>query len=102
MTEQSRYWASGNWRVADGKADEFVERWAEFLTWSKEANDGFLSARLIRDRQDPNHFVSFAAWRDPESMDAWKAQPGFAERFSSCRELCADMQGGNYELACAV
>lgn len=102
MTEQGAYWASGNWRVTDGKAEEFIARWTEFLTWTKAANDGFETARLIRDLQDPQHFVSFASWRDPESMAAWKNRPEFVEHFGSCRALCTDMQGGGYQLARAV
>lgn len=98
MTEQSKYMASGNWQVTGGKAAEFIDRWTEFLTWTKEANDGFRSARLIRDLQDPDHFVSFASWRDPAAMDAWKNKPEFAEHFGSCRALCEDMQGGGYQV----
>jgi len=98
MTEQSRYFASGNWRVSEGKAEEFMERWTGFLTWTRKANDGFVSARLIRDLQDPDHFVSIASWQDPASMKAWKDKPEFAEHFGSCRALCSDMQGGGYEL----
>ena len=102
MADDSRYWASGNWQVTNGKADEFVERWKEFLTWTREANDGFLSARLVRDLNDPHHFVSFASWRDVDSLNAWRQKPEFAERFGSCRALCAGMQGSNYALACAI
>jgi heme-degrading monooxygenase HmoA len=102
MTEHGRYWASGNWRVTEGKAEEFIARWTEFLTWTKDETDGFETARLIRDLQDPDHFVSFASWRDPASMGAWKNRPEFAEHFGSCRALCTDMQGGGYQLVRAV
>jgi len=102
MTEQGKYYASGNWRVTDGMADQFIDSWTAFLTWTQKANDGFLQARLIRDLQDPNHFVSFAAWRDPAAMSAWKEKPEFAEHFGNCRALCTDMQAGGYEQVRAV
>lgn len=102
MAEDSRYWASGNWRVADGQGEEFINRWTAFLTWTREANDGFEKARLIRDQGDPDHFISFAVWRDGESRGAWQNKPEFAEHFGRCRELCTDMQGGGYELAVAI
>lgn len=103
MTEQSgRYWASGDWRVTDGRADEFIARWTDFLTWTKEDNDGFETARLIRDLDDPQHFVSFSSWRDPASMGAWKSRPEFAAHYGSCRALCIDLQGGGYQLVRSV
>ncbi|MGP3949147.1 antibiotic biosynthesis monooxygenase family protein [Streptomyces sp. 7N604] len=102
MPEESKHWASGNWRVAEGKADEFVDRWTEFLTWTREANPGFVRARLIRDANDPSHFVSFAAWRDGESLNAWSQKPEFAERVAACRALCADMQSSFYALVRAI
>ncbi|MER6128987.1 antibiotic biosynthesis monooxygenase family protein [Streptomyces sp. NPDC001795] len=102
MAEDSRYWASGDWHVADGKAEEFLERWTEFLTWTKEANDGFLSARLIRQRHEPNHFISFSWWRDLESLKGWRNHPEFEVLFENCRALCTDVRTAGYELAVAV
>ncbi|MET7615760.1 antibiotic biosynthesis monooxygenase family protein [Streptomyces sp. NPDC005408] len=102
MAEDSRYWASGNWHVADGKADEFIERWTGFLTWTKEANEGFVTARLIHDLNDPGHYVSFAAWQDVDSLTAWRNKPEFAEHFGGCRALCTDMEAGNYELVVVI
>ncbi|MFJ7066507.1 antibiotic biosynthesis monooxygenase family protein [Streptomyces sp. NPDC101115] len=102
MSEDSKYWASGDWQVSEGDADEFVDRWRAFLTWTKEANDGFLSARLIRDLNEPRHFVSFSSWRDPAAMKEWQSKPEFAELIGACRALCDDMSSGGYELAVAV
>ncbi|MFJ6633744.1 antibiotic biosynthesis monooxygenase family protein [Streptomyces sp. NPDC091376] len=98
----SRYWASGNWRVAEGNAEEFLERWTEFLTWTKESVDGFLWARLIRDRHEPAHFVSFSSWRDLDSLKSWRTHPEFAPLFTACRALCTDSATGSFELARAV
>ncbi|WP_405808026.1 antibiotic biosynthesis monooxygenase [Streptomyces sp. NBC_00210] len=102
MAEDTRYWASGSWHVTDGKADEFIERWTEFLTWTKQANEGFLTARLVHDLSDPNHFVSFAAWRDLDSLSGWREKPEFERLFGGCRALCTNMHGSNYEVAVVV
>jgi heme-degrading monooxygenase HmoA len=99
MISESKHWASGNWQVSDGKAEEFIDRWRAFLTWTRDENEGFLGARLIRELANPNHFVSFAAWQDVDAMRAWQGQPEFAERFVACRALCDDMHSGGYELA---
>ena len=102
MTEDSKFWASGNWRVSEGNEDEFVEAWTAFLTWTKKDNDGFLSARLIRDTAAPGHFLSFASWRDAESQAAWKTKPEFAQHFGACKALCDEMTAGGYVLAVSV
>ncbi|MFG2334702.1 antibiotic biosynthesis monooxygenase family protein [Streptomyces sp. NPDC048604] len=102
MTDDSKFWQSGSWRVSEGKEDEFVERWTAFLTWTKKENDGFLFARLIRDTAAQGHFVSFASWRDAESIAAWKSRPEFGEHFGACKALCDEMQASGYVLAVSV
>jgi quinol monooxygenase YgiN len=102
MFEDSEYWASGSWQVSEGDVDEFIDRWRALLAWTKEANDGFLAARLIRDLNTPGHFVSFSTWRDPAAMKEWQSKPEFAELFGACRGLCDDMQSSGYELTVAV
>ena len=102
MLQENKHWSSGSWQIKEGHADEFVERWREFLTWTKAENTGFLGARLIRHLAEPNSFVSFAAWQDLDSMRAWQGSPEFAERFSACRALCDDMRSGGYQLAVTI
>ncbi|MEY9995402.1 quinol monooxygenase YgiN [Streptomyces sp. V4I8] len=65
---------------------------------TKEANEGFLGARLVRDLRNPNSFVSFAAWGDLDSMRAWQGSSEFGKRFDVVHALCEDMRSGGYEL----
>lgn len=90
-------YASGTWQVADGSADEFIDRWREFLGWTRDKHPGLGSATLIRAQSDPNRFVSFATWDSVEQRDAWKNSDGFMKRFSACRQLCDDFTGGDYD-----
>jgi heme-degrading monooxygenase HmoA len=94
--------ASGNWCVRQGREEQFVARWAEFLEWTRSAAPGLRSARLIRDREDPRHFISFADWDSADAMASWRSLPGFAEHLGACRELCDDFRGSSYTLAAAV
>jgi heme-degrading monooxygenase HmoA len=96
MVETLENWASGDWVVREGNEEPFVERWKSWLEWSSQNIPGFVSATLIRDLQDPRHFVSFSAWQDAASRDAWKNSDGFAERFPPVRELCEQFQGGDF------
>jgi heme-degrading monooxygenase HmoA len=101
MADSLETWASGDWMVKEGNEEAFVERWKAWLGWSSQNIEGFVSATLIRDTEDPRHFVSFSAWKDAASRDAWKSSPGFAEKFPAARELCDEFHGGDFQLAAA-
>lgn len=94
MTDQ---FASGTWKVTEGKADEFIERWTEFLQWARKTQPSLITVSLLRDTNDPRHFVSIAEWTDAASRKAWKDSDGFAEHFGAARALCDDMYGSDYE-----
>ena len=89
--------ASGNWHVMQGREDEFIERWTVFLRWTRSTQPALIEARLIRNEGDPGHYISFAQWADAPARNAWKNSEGFMERFSACRALCDDFQGGDYQ-----
>ena len=95
-------WASGQWQVREGQEQEFVERWAGWLTWTSENIPGFRSARLLRSNEDPRKYVSISDWDDDATRTAWKTSPGFREKFAAVRELCDAFVGGDYEVAVAV
>lgn len=94
--------ASGNWHVKDGKEDEFIDRWHEFLGWTQETHPALIAASLIRDLSDPGHFLSYAEWSDEDARRSWKETEGFAERFGACRALCDDFYGSDYVRAVAI
>ena len=102
MTTEIRAHASGSWLVKEGSEDGFVARWTEFLGWTRDTIPGFVSASLIRDSEDPRHFVSVARWEDEGSRAAWKSNPAFAEKFMACRSLCEEFAGGDFDLAVHV
>jgi heme-degrading monooxygenase HmoA len=92
-----RWWASGHWRVKDGKTEEFIRQWKEWLTQSSANVSGFHHARLLRALSDPNLFTSTSEWADAASRDAWKASPGFQEGFAASKALCDEFVGGDYD-----
>jgi len=92
----AREYASGRWHVTADRAEDFTARWEAFLRWTSDNYDELEQATLLRSASDPNAFVSFAVWGNPEARDAWKHSPGFMERFTACRELCDEFSGGDY------
>ena len=95
-------YASGDWRVRPGSEDDFIARWTEFLDWTRESAPGLLSARLIRDADEPGHFVSFAEWQSLASLNAWRGLADFATKLGACRAICEDFRGTNYTLAVQI
>jgi heme-degrading monooxygenase HmoA len=91
-------YVSGDWRVKAGSEEEFVARWLAFTGWSLENAPGAGSFVLIRDMDEPRHFVSFGRWADLESVRAWRGRPEFAELLSRCRALCEQFRAGDCSL----
>jgi len=90
-------YASGTWYVKEGKEDEFVQRWREFLTWSRSTHPSMTSASLLQDRSVPRHFVSISEWSDAGSRAAWKDTPEFRQLFGECVALCENAKGADYD-----
>jgi len=102
MVGRHEHHASGNWVVKEGQAEEFITRWKSWLTTSAQKVPGFGSATLIRDINNPNHFISMSDWDDPKMRDQWKNSPEFAEGMARVRELTDDFSGGDYVVAVRV
>ena len=94
----SEKWASGLWLVRAGSEGEFVDRWKAWLSWTRGPRPGFRSATLIRSEDDGRRFESFSDWDDAESRAQWEASDGFRDRISAVRQLCEDVQAGNFDL----
>ena len=90
-------YASGTWYVKEGKEDVFVQRWREFLTWSRSTHPSMTSASLLQDRSLHGHFVSISEWTDAESRAAWKQTPEFQQLFGACAALCEKAKGADYD-----
>ena len=60
------------WTVLCGREDEFVALWRELAHWTLTR---FPNAQgtLLRDRERPNHFVSFGPWENLEVIQEWRS-----------------------------
>jgi heme-degrading monooxygenase HmoA len=98
MPDSFENWASGQWKVMEGKEDEFVARRKAWLEWSSQNIPGMVWATLVRDNQDPRRFVSFSAWKDEASREAWKNSSGFSEMIPAAKQVCDEFHGGDHQL----
>ena len=94
-------YTSGLWIVKPGEEEAFVEEWSEFVRWASDfAGSG--TFRLLRDVDQPSHYMSFGPWESFEAQNAWKQEPEFRERIMRVRSHCEDFQPLVYELVTTV
>jgi len=84
-----------DWHLKDGQEKAFADHWMAFLTWTRETQERFESARLVADEADPHHFLSVGEWRDSTARQAWADEPKFLELFMSCLELCDECRAAS-------
>ena len=98
MTET---YTSGSWVVKPGEEDAFVQDWRTFVAWASSM-PGSGTFRLVRDLDNPNHYMSFAPWESFDAQDSWKQSPEFAERIGRVRSHCEDFRPSTLELVTTV
>jgi len=102
MTKVGQPFTSGAWQVKTGQEDEFVRRWTEFTQWAQREASGAQGFVLIRQMDDPRHFVSFGSWDGKEAVDRWRSSPDFTKYLGSCREVCEDFRPADSTVAAVV
>jgi quinol monooxygenase YgiN len=98
----AEHYASGVWHVGQGNDEQFVQKWTEFLQWSRENYPSMVVAKLLHDKGVPGRYMSYSEWADESSRDAWKQDPEFRTRIGACVALCEDMHGADYDVAASV
>jgi heme-degrading monooxygenase HmoA len=94
-------YTSGIWKVKPGHDAEFVEAWKDFVRWASEQT-GSGTFRLVRDVEDPSHYLSFAPWESFESQNAWKQTAEFSARMTNVRQHVESFEPSTYELVAEV
>ncbi|MGH2682615.1 MAG: putative quinol monooxygenase [Actinomycetota bacterium] len=90
---------AGEWRVKEGKEQEFIEAWDSFAAWCQENGWGGEPPYLLQSQNDHARFLSFGAWENEEQVVAWRQLPQFQEFLARARELCEEIQPGSFRLA---
>ncbi|MEX2210519.1 MAG: antibiotic biosynthesis monooxygenase family protein [Gaiellaceae bacterium] len=95
-------YTSGDWIVKAGEEDAFVDEWTAFARWTLEHAPGGREFTLIRQANDPSHFVSFGAWESAEAVNEWRSSPEFSERLGRCRAHCDHFEAHDFGLSSRV
>jgi len=94
-------YSSGDWHVKPGREQEFVDAWRELAGWSTtEFTPGW--GKLLRNKEDPAHFISVGEWPDEQVIEEWRASDGFKQRISKIRGLLDEVSIRAFDLAAEV
>ena len=85
------------WHVRDGEESEFVQRWSDWVDWSR--GQGLVApALLLRDVDSPKTFISFGPWESVHAVRNWRALPGYQEQVGRLRDVIDDFEPRTLEL----
>ena len=90
------HYSHTTWLVKPGLEDEFIRRWTEFAAWS-QAEGLAAEARLLRDVDEPQRFVSFGPWETLSAIRRWRALPGFQEHAARLGEVLESFEAHTLE-----
>ncbi len=75
----------GSWSPTAGNEEEFVRLWRERVESAHAEMDNEGWSMLLRDKDDPHHFVSVAQYRDEAAFIRWRDGDGFKNRLADLR-----------------
>lgn len=92
-------YTSGDWHIESGHEAQFVNTWHEFAQRSVEQYGSSIQATLLRDSDDPSHFVSFGAWPEQDMIAEWRGSAMFRDYMAKFDAMGATRQLKSYEIA---
>lgn len=90
----------GIWIVKPGREGDFVAAWDALGQWTVERFE--THGTLIRDREDPQRFISFGPWRSAEEAARWREDPGFSEHVSRLTDAVEQFEPGTYDVVMRI
>lgn len=91
----------GVWTTKEGRADDFVRAWNDLATRTK-ADFPAATATLLRDREQPNRFVSFGPWESLDQIEQWRNSDTFRSGVGRIRELIENFAPSTLDVASGI
>lgn len=85
---QEKCYFVGDWRIKEGREQEFKEAWADFAQWTLEQKFADHALELFQDLAEPRRY--YALWRcgSERSVEEWTKQTGYKEFVMRMRAFC--------------
>ena len=96
-----RVYTLGIWTVKTGHEGDFVDAWQELANRTK-ADFPEETATLLRDRDQPNRFISFGPWDSLEQIEQWRSSDTFKQGVGTLRAMLDDFVAHTMDLAAEI
>jgi heme-degrading monooxygenase HmoA len=90
------------WRVAPGKAEEFVAAWRDLGEVFSRLPKPPIEGTLVQSTTDPQLYYSFGPWRSAEDVAAMRTDPEAQTALARLRALCEEATPGSYQVVLHV
>jgi heme-degrading monooxygenase HmoA len=91
----------GIWTVKPGREGDFVRAWVEMGERTK-SDFPDATGTLLRDRSQPNRFISFGPWESLERVDQWRNSDAVKDGVGKMRELLDEFIPHTMDVAAAI
>jgi heme-degrading monooxygenase HmoA len=85
-------WTFGRWTVKPGKEAEFVDAWSALAREGSAELGPPEPPTLLRDREQPNVFVSFGPWASDADVARFRSSSAFRTAQERMRDLLASFE----------
>ncbi len=89
---------AGDYRILPGMEREFLEAWRGFAEKDVAGSGGGM-ARLLRDKDETDHFLSFAEYADERTVTAWRGSDEFQQAIHPLKHLVEFMETHTFAVA---
>lgn len=91
----------GIWTAKPGEEDAFVAGWKEFATATK-TDFPEATAMLLRDRDEPNVFISFGPWESLDQIEQWRGSEMFKSGIGKIRAALESFEAHTMDVAVEI
>ena len=89
------------WTVKEGREHDFERAWEALGQWTVE--EGLAThGTLVRDRTNPQRYVSFAPWASAEHVERWRGSAGYQKHMDAIMPLLESFEPGTYDSVLSV
>jgi heme-degrading monooxygenase HmoA len=96
-----RVFTLGIWTVKNGREGDFVDAWRALADRTK-SDFPEETATLLRDRDEPNRFISFGPWESLEQIEQWRSSDTFKQGVGALRAMLDHFEAHTMDIAAEI
>ena len=90
-------WTFATWTVQPGKEREFIDAWQALADQGMAELAPPAPPTLLRDREQPNVFVSFGPWANDADVDRFRSSEAFRTAQGRMRDILTSFEPRTFD-----